>query len=100
MRAATLEATVLKFGSVAGIIFPGYGSRTGIEFAVPHGTTPPPWIHLVVDGSKIAPCITGRPRTSKTKLLFASRTWSPVRSELKSPALNASIGVVLPKPGR
>jgi hypothetical protein len=34
----------------------------------------------------------GRPSTS-------TPIWLPVSSALKSPALNASVGVVLPKPG-
>ena len=46
-----------------------------------------------VAGLKIAPAKTGRPSASVA-------IWLVVKSELKSPALKASIGVVLPKPGR
>jgi hypothetical protein len=45
----------------------------------------------VVAGLKIWPSKTGRPSASVP-------IWRPVRRALKSPVLNASMGVVLPKP--
>ena len=45
----------------------------------------------VVCGSKICPWKIGRPSASVP-------IWLPVSSAPKSPALNASMGVVLPKP--
>ena len=61
-------------------MLPGNGSRTGIPLTM-----------RVVAGSKIWPWKMGRPSASVPICL-------PVSSALKSPALKASIGVVLPKP--
>ena len=74
------EATRLRSGWLAGIWLFGNGSRTGT-----------PLTSRVEFGSKICPPKSGRPSTSVP-------IWFPVSSALKSPFLNASIGVVLPKP--
>src|SRR5262249_20226677 len=85
-------ATALRSGSPAGMILPGYGSRTGTAAhggGVPQvaGTT-----DRVVEGSKISPWKIGRPSASVA-------IWFVVSNALKSPVLNASVGVVLPNPG-
>src|SRR6266852_3962211 len=93
MRAENLQATVLK--AVDGTMFaspaigaPVVGSK---PYPVLNGTTP---TVVVLAGLKISPLYTGRPRMSLATTVLVSS------SELKSPALKASVGVVLPKPGR
>ena len=78
------EATRLRSGWLAGIWLFGNGSRTGTW-------TPLTFTMRVVPGSKICPPMIGRPRAS-------TPICCPVSNALKSPFLNESIGVVLPKP--